>query len=110
MEITFKSRERKLKDINDIADYYRKTKTTQRMNLIISVLYNLLILLFIIGTIMSVIRSGSIGALFGDQRDLQRRFDCVSGTTTDLVKNYDEAHAFVQMYGGTCKLSHTNGG
>jgi hypothetical protein len=113
MELKFKSVEQRKKfyaDIGDVADYYRKTKTTQRINLVITVIYNLLILLFIIGTIMSVINAGGIDTLFGDGQDLKRRFDCQSGGITDTVKSYSEAKDFVDMYNGTCKLYHANGG
>lgn len=98
------------KDVNDIADYYRKTKTSQRLNLIISVLYNLLILLFVVGTIYSVVKSGTFSSLFGDKQDLTRRFDCQSGEVKDIVKTYTEANFFTQLYNGTCRLYHENDG
>jgi len=98
-------------DISDIAQYYRQTRQSQRINLIISVVYNFLILLFIVGTIMAVIKSGTIGSLFGDPQDLTRRFECVSGSINDTVKSYTEANYFKTMYGGTCTLYHqSNGG
>lgn len=95
-----------LKDIRDIANYYRLTKSTQMTNLIISVLYNLLILIFIIGTIYSVVSNGSISSLFGEKADITRRFECKSSSFNDTVKSYDEAKSFMDMYKGNCYLYH----
>lgn len=94
------------KDVSDIADYYRKTKTAQRLNLIISVAYTFLILLFVIGVIYSTVKSGNINSLFGDPHDLTRRFDCASGSINDTVKSYSEAKSFIEIYGGSCSLYH----
>jgi hypothetical protein len=93
-----------LKDISDIANYYRLTKATQMINLVISVVYNFLILLLIAGTIYSVFLSGT--SIFGDKQDLTRRFECKSPTFNDVVKTYEEAKAFVDMYKGNCYLYH----
>jgi len=95
-----------LKDISDIANYYRLTKATQMINLVISVMYNLLILVLISGTLYSVFLSGTFASLFGDKQDMTRRFECKAGITTDVVKTYEEAKAFVDMYKGNCYLYH----
>jgi hypothetical protein len=95
-------------DISDMAQYYRQTRQTQRLNLIISVMYNLLILLFVVGSIMAVIKSGTLGSLFGDKLDLTRRFNCVSGEVHDTLKSYTEANYFIQMYNGSCTLYFEN--
>ena len=104
MRLNSEKRDKVLKDVSDIADYYRQTRNTQKLNLIVSALYNLLILLFIIGTIVSVVKSGTIESIFGEAKDLQRRFDCVSSSVNDSVKSYQEAQLFTQMFGGKCQL------
>jgi len=95
-----------LKDISDIANYYRLTKATQMINLVISVMYNLLILVLISGTLYSVFLSGTFSSLFGDSKEMTRRFDCQSGNIKDVVKTYSEAKAFMDMYKGNCYLFH----
>lgn len=95
-----------LKDISDIAKYYRLTKATQMINLVISVMYNFLILLLIGGTLYSVFISGTFSSIFGDKQDMTRRFDCQSGNIKDVVKTYSEAKAFMDMYKGNCYLFH----
>jgi hypothetical protein len=99
-----------LKDIRDIANYYRLTKVTTIINLVISIMYNFLILMFIIGTIYSVVSNGMISSLFGDKQDLTRRFECKSSSFNDTVKSYDEAKSFVDLYKGNCFLYHISVG
>jgi hypothetical protein len=103
-------RDELLKDIKDIANYYRLTKATTLINLVISIMYNLLILMFIIGTIYSVVSNGMISTLFGDKTDLTRRFECKSSSFNDTVKSYDEAKSFMDMYKGNCYLYHISTG
>jgi len=93
-----------LEDIHDIAEYYRKTKISQIINLTLTVAYNFLILIFIIGLIITAIRSGSINSLFGSKHDLAREFICTSATASDNVKTYQEAQIFESMFGGKCAL------
>lgn len=92
------------KDINDIADYYRQTKSFQKYNLIVSLIYTILILIFIFGTIITLTNSKS--SIFGDKYELSRKFLCESKNKNykDIVKTYQEAKTFIELFNGTCVL------
>jgi hypothetical protein len=97
------------KDIHDIAEYHRQIRKIQKVNLILSAVYTFLIFLFIAGTFYSIAKSGSLESFFGDKQDLSRRFNCSSDKYSDIVKTYQEADDFVNMFNGTCRLYHING-
>lgn len=96
------------KDIHDIAEYHRQIRKFQKINLILSVIYTFLIFCFIAGTFFSLVKSGSLESFFGDKQDLARRFNCSSDKYSDIVKSYQEADDFANMYNGTCQLYHIN--
>lgn len=95
-------RNRFYQDISDIALYYKQVRKAQQLNLILNFIYTFLILVFIIGSVVSVLSSGTLASLF--RTNVEKNFECVSGEIKDNVNTYTDAKIFVELYGGNCSL------
>lgn len=93
-----------VKSVDDIADYYRKTKTAQKVSIITNAIYLILVIAGIILIFSSSIKGGLDAMVGVDQNALTRKFYCSGGSVNDTLKTYADAKQFLDMYGGTCDL------
>lgn len=89
-----------------IGDYFKQTKQSQKINLIINIISAFLMVMLIGGMFyVGISSAGGLDGLF-DKATPNRYFNCSSATNKDIIRSFDDMKIYVEIYNGTCRLEH----
>jgi len=89
-----------------LGDYAKDLRKITKVNHWFSLIVTLMILFVVGGSFLaSGFASGGLDGIW-DVDGATRRFNCSSGTVNDVVRTYDDATDFVELFGGDCLVYH----
>jgi len=94
--------------IDNIGQYFKELKKSQKINVIIGISIAVLFLLMMLGTLIFTLKIGGIDGII-DKYTPSRFFNCTSDLSNDTVRSYAEAEHFVNIFkeqGGKCLVYH----
>jgi hypothetical protein len=91
-----------------VGDYFKYIKNATRWQFYINIVFLALFVLILGGSIVVGVSKGGIDGIW-DTRASGRVFNCTSNTAYDIVRNYQDAKVFIDMYNGTCIVYQKNG-